>query len=463
MLLIVALLLGFCPTLFGAICVPGENLWRLGSDICSVVEICCDEITSIYDCIINKQMCASMATCVDNTSSCCDIITTCCDRISSCCDKISSCCEQIDCVLGASITQSMVPYIISESGVYYVCEALIASGAPTISIAANDVTLNLNGFTVTSIDSVGINSTGSGVTVTNGYIVAGGTALNVTGGANITITDIQSSSSDNTQPQNNFNGVTNLHMRDCVISSDGTNISLGLAINGDSVYLTNVSVINTGNNFGFQLGPITTACELVNCLGVNISNHAFAFGNINVLRVRGCMAIGSDNGFVVLGGTAPVFENCVAQSNSNGAGFWLQTGVVGSGVTGAVFKDCIADGNLNGFICDNGSTGTAYEGCVANNNSSIGFFTLNGQNTAHNHCLASSNANSGFEINNSSSHTIISDCIAESNNIGINNGGVATYIVDTRSSNSSNTSLNPAYTLNTLYDVLGGATVITIS
>ena len=457
MLLIVALLLGFCPTLFGAICVPGENLWRLGSDICSVVEICCDEITSIYDCIINRELCSVVEACCGEVTSIYDCVIN-----QQMCQTMTACCAQIDCAFGTTITQAMMPYTISESGVYYVCEALMASGAPTISITADNVTLNLNGFTVTSIDNVGINSTGSGVTLTNGYVVAAETALNFTAGTNITVTNIQSSSSIINGPSQHLFTVNNLQMRDCIINGNGLSNTLGLFISGDSIYLTNVSVINTGDNYGFQLGPITTVCELVNCLGVNISNHAFAFENINVLRVRGCTAIGSDNGFAIFGGTAPVFEDCVAQSNSF-AGFWLQTGGVGSGVTGAVFKDCITDTNVFGFICDGASTDTVYEGCVANNNTNSGFWMRDGTFTACNHCLASSNAANGFQIDNLSSRTIITDCIAENNAIGITNAGTGTYIVDTRSSNPNNTTLNLAYSLNGADDILGGATVITIS
>lgn len=407
MLFLIALLFSISMNLHGENCAPDESMWRLRSSVCALVDNCFSEVDELHTCL-----------------------------------------------LGTVITQAMVPYTIAVPGTYYLCESVSASGAPAITIAADNVTLNLNGNTITSNDNVGINSTVSNLTITNGYVVAAGTALNFNGGTNLTITNIQSSSSDNAQPQNVFSGVANLHMRDCVISSDGSNVTVGLSISGDSVYLTNVTVINTGSNYGFNLGPITGTCELVNCIGANIGNHAFAITDTNVLHMRGCTAVGSDNGFVVFGGNAPIFEDCIAQSNQN-VGFWMNGSVV------AVMKNCIADFNRIGFF-NQGGTNTMHEGCVANNDS-IGFWTQGGNNIVYDHCLALGNPTAGFQIDAGTTNTFIISSVAAGNTYGINNNGTATFIVDTRSSNASATTLNPAYTMNTVDDLLGSASIIITS
>lgn len=407
MFFLIALLFSVSMHLHAENCAPDESMWRIRGSVCALVDNCFSEVDELHTCL-----------------------------------------------LGTVITQAMVPYTIAASGTYYLCESVTASGAPAITIAADNVTLNLNGNTITSNDNVGINSTGSNLTITNGYVVAAGTALNFTTGTNITITDIQSSSGDNAQPQNVFSGVTNVHMRDCVISSDGSNITVGLSISGDSVYLTNVTVINTGSNYGFNVGPITGTCELVNCIGANIGNHAFAITDTNVLHMRGCTAIESDNGFVVFGSNGPIFEDCIAQSNQN-VGFWM------NGSAGAVMKNCIADFNRIGFF-NQGGTNTMHEGCVANNDS-IGFWAQGGNNIVYDHCLALGNPTAGFQIDAGTTNTFIISSVAAGNTYGINNNGTATFIVDTRSSNASATTLNPAYTMNTVDDLLGSASIIITS
>lgn len=66
---------------------------------------------------------------------------------------------------------------INTPGTYFLARAITGAG-PLITIAANDVDLDLNGFTVTPTSGVGISASGVGrVTIHGGFIVSGQSAI----------------------------------------------------------------------------------------------------------------------------------------------------------------------------------------------------------------------------------------------------------------------------------------------
>jgi hypothetical protein len=77
--------------------------------------------------------------------------------------------------------------------------------------------------------------------------------------------------------------------------------------------------------------------------------------------------------------------------------------------------------------------------------------------------LASNNISGGFAIDNTASHTVCNRCIAAGNtNRGINNVTASSVFIDCRTQHAA-TTINPAYNLNGVGDLLSGATEIIIS
>ncbi|MBU0677170.1 MAG: hypothetical protein KJ626_03560 [Verrucomicrobia bacterium] len=94
------------------------------------------------------------------------------------------------------LSQSGMPYTLTNSGSYVLTENLTGSvGYRGITIAADDVALDLNGFTLGGIpgtlDGVWVSGVRDNVTVRNGIVRGwGGVAANATNAANVTFRDL---------------------------------------------------------------------------------------------------------------------------------------------------------------------------------------------------------------------------------------------------------------------------------
>lgn len=244
------------------------------------------------------------------------------------------------------IAQADIPLTITQPGSYYLVEGVTATGlTAAISIAGDDVMLDLNGFSVTCVGtSIGVRVTGSrNHVVTNGFISgATSSGIGMTGGVG-------------------GRRVSDVHVRAC--------------------------------RFGISVtGGVVERCSAVECTSSGIS--------VTGGTARDCYVSACPTGFVLSSATALA---CTAQDNS-ASGFDLDAGSIaidcvaeGGGGTGfdvadgSTARGCTANRTLNGFVAD----ASFLLACNASFCNQFGFL-LNTRATAID-CHASNNASAGFE------------------------------------------------------------------
>jgi len=384
------------------------------------------------------------------------------------------------CVYGTAITQADLPMIISSPGFYRLCgDVNITSASSAITIASNDVVLDLNSYAITFGGTSGSPaaiqlSSGTNTIIRNGTIisannnVSGGIVVNAGQFCNAHISDITIQANSGVLTT----GIRGLNSTDFVVENCQINQgSNGIIISGCSNYVLKGCVISDPSAFGIEIinGTLVSGNgEIMHCT-VFRAQTAFQFLiTPNVLTyVKNCSAFSSQSGFATGTGRGLVLEDCVAL-NSTGAGFSLAssdtsverciasnnggTGFALSGfLTGLVVRDCIANSNTARGFTITGASDALLEGCIAVNNHIDGF-DIQASGTATislRECSATANTTQGFVLGGSAG-IILKDCLATQNGLsGIIDSGLAQIILDTRSFK------------NGAADVTGSSTVIT--
>lgn len=253
-------------------------------------------------------------------------------------------------------------YKITAPGSYYLTGNVVAGpGKNAIGIYANNVTLDLNGFTLEGMAG----NTGAVILVVGDSSNAAGDPR-----GNVTIK----------------NGT--------VRGGGGSGLLSQLGVAGLRV----IGVTARNNtNFGFS---IDGRAELEHCSSYDNGSHGFSLGNDVV--VTSCIAR-SNGGDEFRAGSGSVFSNCLAD-NGGASGTGFNVGV------GAAFSNCTALNSQldSGFDCDGGG---AFENCTARGNGGSGF-RGDGDGNVFTGCTASENGSHGFAF---TSATTIANCNAFSN------------------------------------------------
>lgn len=433
---------------------------------------CCKNI-SFVDVLIKSDI-DSVSTKVDSVFSQSAVIKS----------ELDSCCSVVDviykCLVGVAITQAMIPFTITSPGNYYVCEPLTTgAAAPIITIAANDVSLDLNDFFITSTADRGIYSSGyNNIYIKNGNITSKNEAIYIQTAYLVRLENVNIMNAASNAVY--LSTITELFINNCIVVGFNSTVLANNAgfflYNSGPASISNtiVSTVSNAGYSGFYISRAVnaTVVELVNCIasqlgyGFYVNQDANAKSNI---VFRNCYAASNAiYGFNAVSTTSsfngPTYENCVARMNAitnNGVGF------VNNNFTDTVYTGCVSTQNAHGFLSLQG-TDTIYEKCLSNNNSIQGFWLENNAGVGNSrvvfdYCVANNNGSNGFLIESLSSLTRINRSVAANNaSSGINNASATTYIVDTRSQHSA-TTVNGAYNLNGVADVIGGATQVIIS
>jgi hypothetical protein len=384
--------------------------------------------------------------------------------------------------LGTQITQAMMPYTITVPGHYYLCESVTASTIfnGTITINANDVYLNLNGFTVTNTSGAAIASSGirsfSNHLIENGSIVAritdeGYAAIAIALVTNatlknldITVNNVSASIAAN--GINAFN-MANLVIEDCIITGINTQLGYGVEIAGiTGGRLENVTAYNIGtsgsSSGGFLIETITAGSvfELINCSAVNAGiGFSISGGGSGITVLRNCVAIDGSRGFFI-GANLTFLENCVSSYNAGNA-FDIEFG------QGIILRNCIAQSNGGSGFWYTGDTGVITEECISKGNEQAGFLinSLEGtnKNCVLDKCVALNNPGGEGFYENMNINTRVLRSVASGNLRGYYAfSPTGAFLVDSRTQHAATTK-NPAYNLNTIVNTLAGTTEIIIS
>jgi parallel beta-helix repeat protein len=371
-------------------------------------------------------------------------------------------------------------YVISQPGSYYLTGNVTATAiGNAIQITANNVTLDLNGFTVNGFAGSGVpalliigDGAGGASNARGNVTVRNGTVRGV-GGAGV-------NSSANHALEVRLIDVT---ARGCTGSGfaveHGTvlercaaygNTGAGFILGSGCVATGCVARGNTGNEWDMQSNNVLTACVAEN---TGTSGYGFSMTDGNTLT--GCVASGSsvDAGFSMNMGNT--LMNCSSRLNggsgfAGGAAGNTLTGCTGSdnGAHGFSFTGCTTITGCNGFsntqhglLVTNGSIVT---GCAFNGNGSDGM-------RISNNCVATNNAcslNAGSGILATSPGNRIEGNTVVGNGSGITVPGGCVVVRNTASKNPSSGSvgvndfvLTGSNAVGQIFDVSAGATITT--
>ncbi len=284
-----------------------------------------------------------------------------------------------------------LPYVITAPGSYYVAQNLsqTIAGSPGITIGANEVTIDLGGFTLYGLGTPGDHGITSGagavrdVTIHNGYVALwGGSGIMLPTVNNVHIWEVTAFDNDAEGITIGASGILRLviatnqtlagircerwcKLTNCVATNNtgpgiitgpgchvsdsimGFNSSSGIILGPNSTILGSTAMTN--GNHGMML---MTSCRVTDCTGsengftVGFGSGFFCAGD--GVDIGGSTAFNNFNsGFESIaaapfGGSA--VHNCVAQSNGFGSG-------IGDGFTflRTIF-DCQATGNFDNGI-----------------------------------------------------------------------------------------------------------------
>jgi parallel beta helix pectate lyase-like protein len=437
----------------------------------TVEDILLSAIDSISSCVCSVT---------DNIQSIFDAIS---DQATSIVDHIFSGSDSLNtCLVGTAVTNASLPLMITLPGVYTVCEPLVHNGTPAITIAANNVVLNFNGYTLTTNNNGVVCSGQSNVQIKNGTIQSGLEAISFEAlSQSITISDMTIYQAPDVGIfiaasfgvviercvlyGNNGTITGNMNPGAIYLSASGSVLVKDCIVSGSvtaGIPLRGICIIEAGAG----------GVELQNCSVNNTTAEAFRIssavgGNLDNVILKDCSATESGDGFLITNTSGssfgPILDHCIAESNT---GMGIGRGFVVNNIAGTTLINCSAASNGDrGFLFTTSTDQIAALLCLSHNNL-IGF-EIDGTKATLRWCTASNNATIGFNIGSVASNAVIDGCLASGNgSSGVIDASLPTnpnYVVDTRSQDLANPPLNPAYNLNGAPDSKASATVIRIS
>lgn len=280
---------------------------------------------------------------------------------------------------------STVPFTISTSGSYYLTSNIAVSTGNAITIAADDVTLDLNGFTISSSASpasgtaVLLSSTRKNVTVKNGHI-RGTTTFSgtfTTGGfldgiinsssssLNLRVSDVSVLGLGDDGIDFALTSVPSMVIERCTVSiCGGTGIRAALVrdcvalTTGDTAIASDCAINSTGETVSSVAGSngVSGLSVVQNSIGTSVSGNGVqgqqvtnSFGTstsgngLNATNALNCQGVSTSgtNGINIAAGGSATFcrgrrDGGVAISAANGNA--IGCGTIGSGTVTAMGK-----------------------------------------------------------------------------------------------------------------------------
>jgi parallel beta-helix repeat protein len=324
---------------------------------------------------------------------------------------------------------SSLPYTISAPGAYYVTTNLTGvSGTNGITIAANDVTLDLKGYSLvgvpSSIEGVVVSGNRTNLWIGNGNIRGWGVdGLDAGNAQSAVFADLNVIGCGNT----GFRPGTASVITRCTASANTQEGFLaldGCVFSQCSANYNGAAGISTGNNCrltdcraqfnnydGIAAG---LACTISGCTSANNTNSGIScsFGG----SISDCTAEGNLNRGIDAGASSSVVHCSVV-----GIDYGVATGHYGILVGDtSVVKDCISRNNVSGGIDVAGiraGTNCILSGCAATTNSPFGISA--GANCVVTGCSASWNVASVATGISAGQSSMVRDCNANGNYVGI--------------------------------------------
>jgi uncharacterized Zn-binding protein involved in type VI secretion len=294
-----------------------------------------------------------------------------------------------------------LPVSITNSGSYIMTGNLVATNSTYgIVISTNDVTINLNGFSL-----VGTTNSHNGIAVSGSrqhIYIKNGTIRDWGGYAVSALTAVNS------------------RYEDLLVSSNGYQDSVSAFNAGANSIVERCTFLNNR----FTGGYVSDGCKIENCISRNNDGYGFFSGKNGI--IRNCTATDNLNsGFRTTDNSVIVDCNAVNNGNNGFYTLWNTTvsrcssssnALDGFNVgRGSVVADCTAMANSNGFYIYNG---TVIKGCAAYANTTDGIHSWSMANIQD--CSSIDNGNDGIDATDGS---MISGCLV-SGQTGSANAGI---------------------------------------
>lgn len=308
------------------------------------------------------------------------------------------------------------PLVITEPGAYYLTENLAATAATGIEIQTDNVTLDLNGFSLTGSGSgYGVLASGTSIAVRNGTVAGFYIGIYCTGD-NASVVDLRVSDCgrDGIVVYGNAS-----HVLNCVVSGN----------RGDGIYLSENGLIS--NCMAFNNGSSNNDDGIVafrhttisNCTSTSNSSAGIrAYGGCNI---AGCTTSRNGREGIALTGSGSQVRGCTSSEN------------LGEGV-GGIGSFCVADTicfnnrgyGISGAIAD----GSTLSNCVVTSNSGAGVYIRS--SAVITGCVARANGADGISAGKAS---VLTGCTSEQNfavGIRADDGSLVTACVSTNNGTS---------------------------
>jgi parallel beta-helix repeat protein len=280
-------------------------------------------------------------------------------------------------------------FVINQSGSYYLTTNITGvAGKNGISIQADNVTLDLNGFTLFG----GVTNSQAGILVNGAHVALAirNGVLRDWGGHGISAGNVETSEFDRLR----------------VMSNGGVGIKLG---NGNTVS----RCIAAGN--GADGIDTVSNCLLTAC---NVSGNVNGISTYDGCTLKDCVVSGNSTDGIIVGQDCNIL-GCIANSNAYfGIAASVSSTIIGCSAhvnefgigtaNGCTIKDCTADTNDFGFYLSDSCT---VKDCTAYLNSEDGCDTGNDCTVIG--CTAAFNGLTGFSLQ---SECTINNCTASANN-----------------------------------------------
>jgi hypothetical protein len=331
--------------------------------------------------------------------------------------------------------------IVSAPGTYYLTGSLTAGvGQYGIEVQSSDVTINLNGYTLTGVPGAldGVKASGTLENVT----VAGGAVRNFDGWG-VRLSTVTGAKVLSIAAINNGNGIqlgSHNFANSCIAKDNiGDGVSLGPNSRADSCFAKD----NGGHGFSMQNQSSAAACQAK-------GNNADGFYSLYSVSIVDSTAESNNNGFNLCYWGPTIVERCFAAYNSS-HGFYLcgvvkHSVAVSNGADGfrhasGLVAHCRAGQNTgNGIFADFAQV----MDCSSSGNDIHGIHALNRSIVLRNRCTGNGNGTGAGIYADGDGHRIEGNSIS-TNAIGINVDGTDSLIIR-----------NSAYNNGVDYDIAGG-------
>ncbi len=401
----------------------------------SKADACCDLTQSLLNAIDSKTDAVDVniltnfsieAVIESKTDSCCDVVNSKLDFANSLMEDIDS---KVD-FMSLCISTPFFGGTISTSGRY--CLATNLTGSTNITIAANDVILNLNGYSLSGGSSISFDTSSawSNITIQNGFISGATNGITL---STQTFQNVQFLNLALTQCTTgiNISSGSDLVFQNVVILGGGT----GLSITNGGTQVSNVRILNSNFNQNTTGATLDAYDLFIKDCAFN-ENNSVGLILSNALQVQIESSSCNNNNSTGAQITSSSSDIKIKDTTfNNQSGFNQQNGLQIGQASGLALERCFFNGNENDGvhmeISGTAPSDVEFVKCEAHNNGSNGF-NIMGTNIVARTCFACSNTSDGFLVPSSpapSTKVCLIDSIAKSNATGYAlSGGVASLL-----------------------------------